>query len=200
MKEAVELTQTVIERLARNHRNLVVAVVILFAASLLGALFLWSWRPLLGLLGLVPLCGFMLALDTILLRGWQCRLLEMWQEEQLDLDGFVTTVSGMRMFPPQTLKGLLDMLPSQETLGQAPGGLRAPDRVAVGVQRAFELACEADRTWLAVLASAWVCGVLTWTLLEGDWVVLWGLALLPVAVGLRLPLTWWRRRSLSASR
>src|SRR5208337_5049595 len=111
MDEALRLTKQAIERRSARFRNLVVGVVLLVTICLVCSLILLSWKPLLGLLLLIPLSGGFVWSDASLVNGWRRSIAELWFRDSLNLDIFSTAVRGMPIFPPGTLGGMLAVLP-----------------------------------------------------------------------------------------
>jgi hypothetical protein len=155
-KEAMDLTTATIDRRAARFRNLVVLLVILVAVSLLGAVLRLSWLPLLGLLALLPLCGFFIFLDTGLVNRWRQQVLEMWAEERLNLDGFTQAISSLRALPPQTVQGMLGSLPTKERTPAAAKPSPALRRALAATVNTIHR-CEND--WTGLVSIAYTLGV-----------------------------------------
>lgn len=182
MKEAIEQTRQVIERLARHHRNLVVAVVAVAFLSVAGAAWGQSFRPLVLLGALIPLCGFKILLDTISVHRWCDRLLAAWVADRLDPDVFVAAMQSLRTLPPKTMQGLLDMLPSKEKLGQPSASLPVASR-----QRIQAVSQASNGLMTKEIVATIVCHTITLGVI--GWVVLADNAHRFLMLGI-LPLAW----------
>ena len=147
VKDALDLTTQTIDRRAYRYRNLVVLVVLVGLVSGIGAVVLLSGLPLLGLLLLLPLCGGFHYLDSVLVNRWGNRLLQMWAEEELDLDAFVESIAAIRLLPPATLGAMLDTLPK---IGRRE--LSSVVKKALVITLATHSRCESDRTAAGVIA------------------------------------------------
>src|SRR5262249_41620457 len=91
-KDAIGLTTRTIDLRAKCFRNLVIGFAIAMLGCVVWATTLWSWIPLLGLALLVPLCSTFLCLDTCVVHHWRQQILELWVQEQVDLDSFCDTI------------------------------------------------------------------------------------------------------------
>jgi hypothetical protein len=186
LKDAIELTTHTIDRRAGLFRNLIVLVVVLVVGSLLSSAIGLSWRPLLALLALVPLCGFFLSLDAWLVNRWRQHVLELWAQGQLRLDGLVQTISSIRLLPPRTLQGMLASVPTKHNppgpFQSTPVLRRALASTLITINR-----CDTARTGVASVAYALGVASLTLAVIQGTWMALAGVLLVaPV-----LAAAWW---------
>jgi hypothetical protein len=185
-KDAIVLTTQTIDRRAELFRNLVVLVVVLVVGSLLWAGVGVSWRPLLALLALVPLCGFFLFLDTWLVNRWRHQVLELWAQGQLSLDGLVKGIRSIRLLPPRTLQGMLASLPMKLNNPGAFPSVPVLRRALVATLKTINR-CDNARTGVA--STAYALGVVSLVLaaIHGTWMALaGGLLVAPV-----LATAWW---------
>jgi hypothetical protein len=197
LKDVIELTTQTIDRRAGLYRNLIVLVVVLVAGTLLWAAIGLSWRPLLALLALVPLCGFFLFLDAWLVNRWQQQVLERWAEGQLSLDGLVKAISPIRLLPARTLQGMLASVPTKHNnlyVCQYPPVLR---RALAATLKTINR-CENDRTGVTSVAYALGVASLALAVIQSSWMPLTGVLLVaPVleAAGLLKAARWrrWKR-------
>jgi hypothetical protein len=113
LKTAMQLTTGTIDRRAALFRNLVIGVVAMTVIPALWAVIQLSWMPLIGFLGIVPLCVAFLCLDIKKIDQWQVKILAAWRQGELDLDLFGQTMTTLRTLPADTLNGMLATLPTQ---------------------------------------------------------------------------------------
>lgn len=113
LKAAMQLTTGTIDRRAALFRNLVIGVVAMALIPALWALIQLSWIPLIGLMGIIPLCVAFLCLDIRKVDQWQIKILAAWRQGELDLDLFSHTMATLRTLPMDTLNGMLATLPIQ---------------------------------------------------------------------------------------
>ena len=83
-RQAMQWTADALGRRLVRFRNLTITVGIVILVSLVASIALRSWRPLLGLLVLVPLCGVFWCRDATWVGRWQGRILALWCEGRLD--------------------------------------------------------------------------------------------------------------------
>jgi hypothetical protein len=127
--DAVDATFRAVEHRIKLYRNLVVAVGIVSALSILSAILFRQWFALFGFIVLVPLTGGFLALDSHLFYRWRRGILEMARLRGLDLTMFQKTVSGFRHLPPNSLKAMLSALPDRCDEEREKTAVRQPDFV-----------------------------------------------------------------------
>lgn len=167
-KDALRLTTSTIDRRAFHFRNLVVLVVLLVLACPVGALVLWSPRPLIGWLAVWPLCASYLVVDSWLVARWQRTLLGNWSMGDLHLEDFTQSISSLKMLPAATLRAMLATLPRGEEgvhVDRLPTDFRS--RLAethISLQR-----IELGRA--IAYAAAYLAGVVCvgWAIFAWDW-------------------------------
>ena len=113
LKTAIQLTAGTIDRRAAHFRNLVIGVVALSLIPAVWALIQWSWMPLIGILGIIPLCLAFACMDIKKIDHWQVRILAAWRQEDFNLNLFSQTMTTLRSFPSGTLKAMLATLPTR---------------------------------------------------------------------------------------
>ena len=178
----LDLTARVIESRTRRFRNLVIGVVGISLIATGGALAWWSWRPLMGFVLLVPVCGCFACHDAHLVGKWQRQIMDMWTEGKLDLNDFTGSIMQVRMFPGHTLRTMLADLPVPQ---DARAGRRIDPRTRSALGRTMlaltrchhDRAASATLTRTIALASLALAGVLR------SWLPFWGLALILPVVG-----------------
>lgn len=181
INEAVRLTTQAIASRATRFRNFIIVVVVVGLVFVIWAGISLSWRPLLGPLLHVPVCGIFLYLDARRVNQWQHQILEMWTEGGLDLKMFVETVTLIRTLPPQTLHGMLNTLPTMEGILSAAG--TSPDvRRVVSITLGTINRCQGDRTIFATLALALGLAAGAIALLWWSWLPLPFLLLVPLVI------------------
>lgn len=196
-KDALDLTTGAIERRARNYRNLVVLVVLIFLGCGVWAVIQFSALPLLAWLLLLPFCGAFFFLDALLVNRWCDRILRMWAREELDLDTFVQSVASIRVLPPRTLGGMVGTLPTVARVKLSPVMKQAIASAVITSHR-----CETDRTAAWALAYTCAAAAVAVAVMETSWIPLAGIVLVtPVLAGLCYlhAARWgsWRRAVLS---
>lgn len=198
--QALQLTQQTIQTRAHRYRNLVVLTTMINLLSLLLALIHFSWRPLLGLLSLVPLYSLFIYRDHLLLKHWQQQLLNFWVQEHLDLQHFITTITHFRHLPSRTLTSMLDMLLPESiyTIKNLSPSLRQ----ALGLTLQLISRSQNRQMLLSTLMITIGVVALTGSLLLWSWLPLLILLLIPLVKitgdGLnRLELSHWRKSRFS---
>jgi len=193
-RTAIERTTRVIERRAKYYRNLVVAVVLIGAASAAWALAARAPSALAGVLFLVPACGLFFFADARLLNGWRADVLASWASGELDLAALRQALGAHPGLPQETLDAMLGTLPSAGSLGEEQRIL-APTRQAAAAASLTAHRARADSLLLHSAATAIAASALAAALWLRSGAPLLGLAVLV----LRLPLAaWMRRRRLAA--
>ena len=198
--QALQLTQQTIQTRAHRYRNLVVLTTVINLLSLLLALIQFSWRPLLGLLSLVPLYSLFIYRDHLLLKHWQQQLLHFWVQEHLDLQHFITTITHFSHLPSRTLTSMLNML--------LPESIYTLKNLSPPLRQALELTLQLisrfqnRRMLLSTLMITIGVIALTGSLWLWSWLPLLVLLLIPLVKltddGLkRLELSRWRKYQLS---
>jgi hypothetical protein len=148
-----------------RFRNLVITFGLVVLLSLVASITLRSWRPLLGLLAVVPLCGVFWCRDMTRVCRWQTRILQLWCEDQLDLDVFTETLLSTPGVPHNLIGSDLDTLPTRSN---------GFPRMAPELRKAIALTiqalnrCQWDKTALVTLAysvglASLACSALTWS-------------------------------------
>jgi len=192
--EAIRLTTHTIQVRAMHYRNFVISVVSIAFMSMVWASITLSWRPLLGLLVLVPLCGIFLALDTSTVHRWRHQVLEMWIHDRLDLAIFTHAMTTIGPLPSHTLHGMLSTLPfTGHGLAGRPLSPATRRGLALTVQTLN--CCQYDRTAWVTLAAAAGLTCLVWALVHWSWrPLVGGLGVVPViALGTWCPGARFRR-------
>ncbi len=116
--EAINLTLRTIECRATLYRDLLVAVSLVSATSVLTALLCWRGLPVAGLILIVPLAGGFLLHDTRRVRWWFEAILQMRRERGLDTELFLETIGQFKHVPSRSLQGMLLMLAPDEGWGR----------------------------------------------------------------------------------
>jgi hypothetical protein len=179
---ALAATRETFTRRAARYRNLVVAVVLIGFVAPVAAVVLWSWRPLLGWLLVVPVSAAFFALDARSVARWRAALLDGWAAGTLSLDSLRDGLTAIRQLPPATLAAMLAPLPTRARLDRS-ADLSSETREAVAATvRAIDAAV-VRRTALAAIAVAVGAAGLAAAAAAGSW---WPLAGLPVALALNL--------------
>ncbi len=200
--QALQLTQQTIQTRAHRYRNLVVLTTIINLLSFLLALIQFSWRPLLGLLSLIPLYSLFIYRDHLLLNHWQKQLLDFWIQEHLDLQHFITTITHFRHLPSRTLTSMLNMLLPESIYTLK--NLSLPLRQALGLILQLISRSQNRQMLLSTIMITIGVMVLAGSLLLWSWLPLLILLLIPLVkitgYGLnRLELSRWRKYQLSLS-
>lgn len=174
---ALDRTARTIERRATQHRNHVIAVVLVTSAGLALAVIARSWQALAGLLLLVPVSGGFFVQDLAAVDRWRSELLAAWARGELELAGFRAAACAQPGLPPETLAAMLTTLPVAGELA-AEQRIRPPTRAAAAAvlgaaQRGRALALQ-----LNVAASAVVVGSVLCAFWFRSWLPLGALGLL----------------------
>ena len=111
--EAIRQTQEVLRGRSQWFRNMVILVVMIPVVAGVWALVAGSGLPLLGLLGLVPVCVLFLLLDVRAVQQWQRYLFARWQDGSIKLDVLAHAIDAMPQLPKHTVTAMLDTLPTQ---------------------------------------------------------------------------------------
>jgi hypothetical protein len=183
VKDALELTTRTIDRRAYHYRNLVVLVVVIVLIFVVWAVIRRSILPLLGLFLLLPLCGGFLFLDAYLVNGWRDRILQMWVEEELNLDAFAKSICAIRLLPAGTLGALLATLPVNDN-APATGKLSTAMKKALALTLTTVNRCECDRTGFGNLAYTVAAATVSAAVIESSWMPLAGVFLVAPVFGL----------------
>ena len=105
---AIDLFTSSIDRRARAYRNLVVAVVMLVAASIGLSLGLWSAFPLTLSLLVVPVCGLFFWMDAKTVHRWRSKTLASWVLGEIDLAALCQAIRANPLLPTKTVDGMLE--------------------------------------------------------------------------------------------
>lgn len=194
-RTAIERTTRVIERRAKYYRNLVVAVVLIGAASVAGALAARSLSGLAGVFFLVPACGLFFFADARLLNEWRSDVLASWARGELDLAALRQALRAHPGLPQDTRDAMLGTLPSTGDLAEEQRILAATRQAAAAASLMAHQG-RADSLLLHSVASAIAVSALAAALWLRAWTPLLGVAVL----ALRLPLAGWMRRRRLAAR
>ena len=108
---AVDVTLRTFEARSRVYRNLVVAVSLVGATSILSAVILWTAIPLLGVALVVALTAGFARHDAYRVSRWRTEILEMYRTRGLDLAAFYSTLSKFKHLPEGSLGAMLATLP-----------------------------------------------------------------------------------------
>ena len=192
--EAVKLTTQTINTRTVRFRNFVIAVVVVALGSVVWASIQWSWKPLLGLLLLVPLCGAFLYLDARLVHQWRQQVLEMWAQENLDLKTFSSAMSTIRTLPERTLRGMLDTLPNPQNMSKN-GNLAPADRKALVLSLQTSSRQQNNRTLLTTITYTLGLATLALVAIQGFVQPLVVLPLILLAIGVTKWLNEFRFRN-----
>lgn len=180
-KDALQLTTRAIDRRAFHFRNLVVLLVAVALGCGVAALVRWSWRPLVGWLSIVPLCGGFLVLDNFLVSRWQARILAMWVDGALHVEDFAQSILSLRMLPGATLRGMLAMLPAS---GEGAPVDRLPRPARELLAQLYASFHQGPRDYSVVFSVAYTICVasLAAAMLKWDWRPLVGCLAIPLAL------------------
>jgi hypothetical protein len=193
-REALDATLAVLERRARNLRNLVVLVSVIGVASFVGALVTRPAAGLAGLLVLVPACGFFFFADATLLSGWRSALIASWVKREVDFAAFRDALRATPSLPTETSESMLATLPSAGDL-VAEQRLSAPTRQGVAAASRMVHATRTDALLLNVAAAALGTTAVVAAIWTGTWKPLAGLMTLLLCP---LVAAVWRRQRLAA--
>jgi hypothetical protein len=116
--EAINATLRSIEQRGRVYRNIVICVSLTFILSVLLAVGLWSWRPVIAMLFLLPISGLFLVLDGRQVRCWQANILQLWQFRGLKIEEFETVILSLGNVPRHTVEAMLAILPKENEQGE----------------------------------------------------------------------------------
>lgn len=173
---ALSGTRLSLECRSARYRNLVVCVSLIGLAALIAALALWSPRPLLAWLLIVPVCGSFLIRDARAVARWRADLLEGWVAGTLDLDALREGLTSIKILPAATIAGMVDPLPTRARLQCFPDPkplVRAALAATVlGIDRALIV-----RTAVAALALTVTIVLVAVAAAIGSWWPLVGLPL-----------------------
>lgn len=166
-KNALQLTTQTIDRRAFHFRNLVILLVVIVLGCLIAALVQWSWRPLVGWLAVMPLCGAFLVFDNYLVGRWQRQMLKLWADGALHVEDFAQSILALRLLPGATLRGMLALLPST---GDGPSMDRLPATTRDYVARLYGCFHQGARDYSAAFALAYSVSVIgiAWALFAWD--------------------------------
>jgi hypothetical protein len=180
-REAMQWTVDALGHRLVGFRNLVLTIGLVVLVSMVAAIVLRSWLPLLGLFVVVTLCGVYWCRDETQVGRWQGRILDLWHEDKLDLDVLAETLLLTPGLPHRLLGGMLDGLPTRSR-----GFPRiTPDlRTATALTMQTINRCHWDWTALATLAHSVVLASLAWAVLAGSFRPILGLVLAPLVLGL----------------
>lgn len=166
-KEALQLTTRTIDRRAFHFRNLVVLLVVVVAGCAVAALVRWSWRPLVGWLSVIPLCGAFVVWDNYLVSRWQARILAMWTDGALHVEDFAQSILSLRLLPGATLRGMLALLPAS---GDGPPVDRLPPATRAFVANLYVYFHRGAHEYSAVFTLAYTVAIaaIAWAILAWD--------------------------------
>jgi hypothetical protein len=156
---ALEATRATIYRRSRRYRTLVILVALLPPVSIIAAITLRSWLPLVGALLPLPLCTAYLSLDLRLVARWRRRVVGLWADGALDIDAFRQAARAMRTFPTQTVASMLDSLPSEAAVPDDRLMSLAIRRLLAQTLHAIDERAAREMTAVAVAATLSVAGV-----------------------------------------
>jgi hypothetical protein len=180
IKEAVGLTTQTIDCRAARYRNTVIALVTVTLITLVWAGIQLSWRPLVGFLLLIPLCGTLLYLDTRLVNRWQQQIMQMWIPGHVQLKTLFDVMLTIKTLPAGTLKSMLETLPtSADGTPESPITLSTREAISKTVDVITQ--CQGNRTLFVMLALSLCVAFLALAALQLSWLPLLGLvSILPV--------------------
>jgi hypothetical protein len=198
----MQWTVDALGRRLKGFRNLALAVSLVILLSLVGAIGLWSWRPLCGLSVVIPLCGAFWCRDATRVARWQARVLDLWCEDRLDLDVLAQTLLVTPGVPHQLVRGMLEALPTRSKgfARMTPDQREATTRTMQALDR-----CRWDKTALATSAYSIGVASLAGVILARSYLPLAGCLLISPLLGLfhlaaDLRLRHWHRRIVSLLR
>jgi hypothetical protein len=178
LSDAVRSTTLLIELRAARFRNLVVMVVVVGLTGVAWALVTMSWQPLAALALMVPLCGRFLLLDAQAVGRWRRQILSQWQNGGLDLDAF-SRLAAAQMLPKDTLRGMLNSLPTRGSAGPAPcdiGTLRNAAAMIIETIDRYQYM----RTAFSAVNATVAVACLAWAAVAGKLLPVVGLTFLPL--------------------
>jgi hypothetical protein len=198
--QAIEATQQTIQNRTRHYRNLVIMTTIIILLSLILAIIQFAWQPMLGCLSLIPANGLFIYLDNRQVNHWQQQLLDFWNQQQLDLEHFATTIAGFRHLPSHTLQGMLNTLP--------PKSVRTANNLPPTTHEALTLTLQTINRYqnqqilFATLMITTSVVAFALSLLLWSWLPLLSLLLIPIFKGINysfgnaLIFRLWKKRLL----
>jgi hypothetical protein len=203
IRQATDLTERTLRVRAKCYRGLVIGVGLVAFLSLIWPTIQWSWLPLLGFLLFLPLTGAFLYVDGLLINRWRHKLLELWADEQLDLDILCDVLCTVRAVPEQILQGMLSSLPTVKSL-KTTEKIPPASRGALAATIQTINGCQSDRTLIALIAYTTGLASLALAAILASWLPLLALLLVIPIFGLGLAINGLRlrrwRRKLSALR
>src|SRR5262249_44116717 len=121
-----------------------------------------------------------LCLDTCVVHHWRQQILELWVQEQVDLDSFCDTISTIRLLPARTLQSMLHTLPTKKdwhTLEK----MTPSTRKAVALTLQGINLCQIDRTMFSTVAWTVGLGFVILAMIQWSWLSLLGaLLIIPI--------------------
>ncbi len=185
IKAALDLTTSTIDCRARRYRNAIVVVVITSLVSIIWAIVTFSWKPLCGLLLLVPIVGWFLYLDGKHLHQWQQGVLYQWYNDDVSPYVLALGLKSIPTLPEITLESMLALLPTDDKLSTSSRGMRrAVSKTLSFIYRYQE---RHTVTRLLVLTSCLLTAVASY-FMSSLWILLGVLAVVPIML-LRLVFT-----------
>ena len=114
LNKAITLTKKTLQKRSSHYRNLVIVVSLLLFLSPIIALISFNWQFLLAWL-LIPLAySIFLYFDQSKLSYWQLTILSYWQDDQLKLHFLEQSLMHLPIFPENTIKSMVELLPQPE--------------------------------------------------------------------------------------
>ncbi len=170
---AIEHTTRAVDTRARYYRNLIVAVIVLSLGSLAWAAATRTVSPLVGLLLLLPTCGFFFFLDEKLLTDWRSGLIGPWVKKDLDFMSFRQALESIPKLPRDTLRTMLATLPDGgDLVGEQ--GISRSTREGAAAAVAYLHSCRSDALVLKAATAAVVSASVITASAIRTWKPLWG--------------------------
>jgi hypothetical protein len=182
-REAMSFTTQAIEMRMKWFRNLIIGVVVVALSSLILAFIQFSFRPLWGLVLLVPLCGVFLYLDSRIVNLWQERILQMWVQGDLDLTIFYNSMSTIRMFPHRMFQGMLKTLLINN---QSIDSRNLNQEVKKSLVHTIQTISRCQNNKIVFFSLAYTFALISMAMAEmlKSWLPLFGLLLVPLLLGM----------------
>lgn len=175
VSEAIGGMLHALERRAKLYRNLIVSITALLTLSILLAIALGSWTPLLGFLFVIPLVAIFLLLDNREVRHWQECTINLWCFHRLNLKEFESRIVSYRHIPEQFRNQMLSTLP-RDSAESPVDQFSDEERAALLRWHAALVHYEAHQTTLEVMAVLLAFSFLIATLVYWSGVLLLCLA------------------------
>lgn len=116
--DAIDLSKDIIQKRARDYRNMVVVLSLLLLVVIITCLWSWSFIPLAYLILFWPAYSLFLLGDQFKIYAWKEKLLSAWSGQQIELSIAQTTIKSLPYIPEKTIDTLFAALPTDEAEAQ----------------------------------------------------------------------------------